>query len=153
MIACAYAKYGRQQLAAGERTWKGGKPVDMFRVAVCGVITALFATQMKTLKEEYRVLILIASGVLTGFLVLDKMKYFADSLKAIEEYVSIDSVYIDCILRMIGITCISEFSAGLCRDSGHEALAEQISMLARLSILSFSVPIVLAVLESIRGLL
>lgn len=127
--------------------------MDMFRIAICGVIAALLATQMRTLHEEYRVFVILAAGLLFTALMLEKITYFVESLREIQKYVSIDSVYMDCILKMIGITCISEFSANLCRDSGHEALAEQISMLARLSILCFSVPIVLAILESIHSLL
>ncbi|MBQ8638022.1 MAG: stage III sporulation protein AD [Lachnospiraceae bacterium] len=125
----------------------------MFKIALCGVVTALLATHLRAVKEEYRLFVILAAGLVFTFWILDKMTWFVDSLKQIQEYTSIDPIYMNCILRMIGITCICEFSANLCRDSGHETLAEQISMLARLVILSFSVPIVLAILESIHGML
>lgn len=127
--------------------------MDMFQIAACGVMAALLATQMKAFREEYRMLVILAAGLLFAVLLVDKISYFVESLIEIERYAAVDSVYMDCILKMIGISCLAEFSANLCRDSGHQALAEQISMLARLSILCFSMPIVLAILETIRDFL
>ncbi len=127
--------------------------MDMFRIALCGVIAALLATQLRSLQEEYRLFVILAAGLLFAGLILEKISYFVEGIREIQRYVAIDTVYMDCILKMLGITCIAEFSAGLCRDTGHDALAEQISMLARLSILSFSMPVVLAILESIRNFL
>lgn len=127
--------------------------MDMFRIAMCGVMAALLAMQLRSLQEEYRLFVILAAGILFAGLMLEKIAYFIEGVREIQRYVAIDTVYMDCIFKMLGITCIAEFSAGFCRDSGHEALAEQISMLARLSILSFSMPVVLAILESIRNFL
>ncbi len=127
--------------------------MDMFRIALFGVMTALLAVQMKSLQEEYRLFVILGAGLLFTGLILEKIAYFVEGIREIQKYVTIDAVYMDCILKMLGITCIAEFSAGFCRDSGHDTLAEQISMLARLSILSFSMPVVLAILESIRNFL
>jgi len=127
--------------------------MDMFQSALFGVVAALLAVQLRSLQEEYRLFVILAAGILFAGLVLDKIAGFVEGIREIQRYVAIDTVYMDCILKMLGITCIAEFSAGICRDSGHDALAEQISLLARLSILSFSMPVVLAILESIRNFL
>ncbi len=127
--------------------------MDMFQIAACGVMTALLATQLGAFREEYRMFVVLAAGILFAVLLVDKISYFVESLREIEEYAAIDDVYMDCILKMIGISCLAEFSANLCRDSGHDSLAQQISMLARLTILCFSMPIVLAILEAVRNFL
>ena len=54
---------------------------------------------------------------------------------------------------MIGITCLGEFTCDFCKDCGQEALGRQISMAARLTILGFSMPIVLAVLKNVSQLM
>ena len=51
---------------------------------------------------------------------------------------------------MIGITYIGQFSAGICKDAGHQATAAQIELFCRLSVLVQSVPILLALLETIQ---
>jgi stage III sporulation protein AD len=52
---------------------------------------------------------------------------------------------------MTGVTYISEFSAGICKDAGYGALAGQIEIFGKLSILALSMPIVLALLETLQG--
>ncbi len=50
---------------------------------------------------------------------------------------------------MVGITYVSEFAANLCRDSGYSAIAGQIEMFAKLSILVVSVPVFGAFLDAV----
>ena len=51
---------------------------------------------------------------------------------------------------MIGITYIAEFSAGICKDAGYGALGTQIEIFGKLSILAVSMPILLALLETLK---
>lgn len=127
--------------------------MDMFQIAVCAVMAALLGALLRMFRDEYRIYVVLAAGILFFGLMLDKLSYFVESLKVIEQFASIDSVYMECIIKMLGITCIAEFSENLCRDSGHEALAQQVSMLAKVSILCFSMPIMRAILETIQGFL
>lgn len=58
--------------------------------------------------------------------------------------------YLTTLIKMIGITYIGQFSAGICKDAGHQATAAQIELFCRLSVLVQSVPILLALLETIQ---
>ena len=53
----------------------------------------------------------------------------------------------------MGITYISDFSANLCRDAGYLAIAGQIEFFGKISILTISTPIILALLDTIAGFL
>ena len=46
---------------------------------------------------------------------------------------------------------MSEFSANLCRDAGYQAVAGQIEMFGKLSILVISMPVLLVLLETLEG--
>ena len=54
---------------------------------------------------------------------------------------------------MIGITYIAEFSSGVCRDAGYQTIAVQIEIFSRLTILALGMPVLLALLETIREFL
>ena len=64
-----------------------------------------------------------------------------------------DSKYVAVLLKMIGITYVAEFSSNLCKDAGYQAAAGQIEMFAKLSILALSMPVLLALLETISQFL
>lgn len=56
-------------------------------------------------------------------------------------------------MKIIGITYIAEFASDICKDAGHAAIANQIQIFGKLSVLAVSMPIVLALLETINGFL
>ena len=50
---------------------------------------------------------------------------------------------------MLGVTYIAEFSSGICRDAGYQTIAQQIEIFGKLTILVLSLPVLLALLETI----
>ena len=54
---------------------------------------------------------------------------------------------------MIGITYIAEFSSGLCKDAGYGSLGSQIEIFGKLSVLAVSMPILLALLDTVQQFL
>lgn len=54
---------------------------------------------------------------------------------------------------MIGITYVAEFASGLCRDAGYASVGAQIEMFGKFSIMAVSMPILLALIETIEGFL
>ena len=56
-------------------------------------------------------------------------------------------------MKMIGITYIAEFASGICKDAGYGSLVSQIEIFGKLSILAVSMPILLALMETVQGFL
>ena len=54
---------------------------------------------------------------------------------------------------MVGITYVAEFSMNVCKDAGYAAIANQIEVFAKISILAVSLPVFVAFLETIGGLI
>ena len=75
-----------------------------------------------------------------------------ETIQRIEAYIRIDSAMVKILVKMIGITYVAEFATGICRDAGFGALGNQIEMFARLSLMAVSVPVLLALLETVEGL-
>ena len=57
------------------------------------------------------------------------------------------------MLKMIGITYIAEFSSGICKDAGYQTIAGQIEIFGKLTILTLGMPVLMALLETIREFL
>ena len=57
------------------------------------------------------------------------------------------------VLKMLGITYVGQFSAGICKDAGYSSIAGQIELFARLSVLAVSMPVLLALLETVHDFL
>jgi stage III sporulation protein AD len=125
----------------------------MIKIALIGVIAVMLAIIFKKGKEEYSLYISIAACVLILLWGISKLEVILDGIGQLQGYIKINKSYIGILIKIIGITYVTEISASLCKDSGYQAVAEQIELVGKLAILAISMPIMLAILETINGFL
>lgn len=121
----------------------------MIKVAVIGVGAAILAAWIKNIKQEYAVWILLGVGVLLSFFVVGKLEMIVEELQFLRSYFSSYGSCLKLLLKIIGITYLAEISADLCKDAGANALASQIELFGKLSILVLCMPIMTSLLETI----
>ncbi len=127
--------------------------MSIITIGIAGIIAVLLAVQIKGVRGEYSACLALAAGCFIFFYGVAKMAGIFDAMKKIQEVVKINSIYLATLLKMTGITYIAEFSAGICKDAGYGAIGSQIEIFGKLSILALSMPIVLALLETLQGFL
>ena len=57
------------------------------------------------------------------------------------------------LFKMIGITYVADFAAGICKDAGYGAISSQIEFSERSRLLATGTPVLLALFETIRSCL
>lgn len=70
-------------------------------------------------------------------------------LEYIAQKGNIKGMYVDTILKIIGIAYIAEFGAQITRDAGLGSVASKIELAGKVFILVLAVPILTAVIETI----
>ncbi|MGN1141872.1 MAG: stage III sporulation protein AD [Lachnospiraceae bacterium] len=127
--------------------------MSMIQVGALGVAGALLAIQFKSGKAEYGIYISIALSILIFFAILSPLKIIIKAIQTIGTYINMDSAYIGTLLKMLGITYIAEFSSNICKDAGYQTIAGQIEVFGKLLILALGTPILLTLLDTIKGFL
>ena len=127
--------------------------MEIVKAAALGISAVLLALQFKQIKEEYGIYIGLAAGLAIFGLALSKVSVVAEGIEKAVALMSVDSKYIRLLIKVAGISYICEFSSSLCRDSGYSSVAAQIEMAGRLSILVMSMPVVMALLDTINSFL
>lgn len=95
----------------------------------------------------------IAICVMIIFISVEKLSAVMEMIEQLYGYINIDNSYLVILFKMVGISYICEFGAGICRDSGYSSVATQINMVGRLTILVVGLPIILSVINSVVGVL
>lgn len=121
----------------------------MIKIAVIGVGAAILAAWIKTIKSEYALWILLASGILVGMAVLLKLETIVEELRFLQKYFASHGSYIKLLVKIIGITYLAEISSDLCKDAGANTLAAQVELFGKLSILVLCMPVISSLLETI----
>ena len=127
--------------------------MTMASIAVIGLTAVILAVQLKAVKGEYGVYLVLCAGLVIFFYGLSKLEAVMEALKRIQACVRIDGVYLGVLMKMIGITYIAEFASGICKDAGYGSLGAQIEIFGKLSMLAVSMPVLLALMETMKGFL
>jgi stage III sporulation protein AD len=123
----------------------------MINVAVIGIIAVLMAITFKKGREEYSLYISIVACFIILLLGIGKLEVILDTINRLQGHIKINKAYIDILIKIIGITYVTEFAASLCKDSGYHAIGDQVELVGKLSILAISMPILLALLDTINN--
>lgn len=127
--------------------------MTIITIAAAGIAAILLAVQMKAVKGEYAVYMVMAAGFFIFFYGTGKLKAILEALEQIQGYIRINSVYLVTLFKMIGITYVAEFASGICKDAGYGSLGSQIEIFGKLSILGISMPILLALFGTLESFL
>ncbi|MBP3579413.1 MAG: stage III sporulation protein AD [Lachnospiraceae bacterium] len=119
----------------------------MLKTALLGILTVLIAMAMRQGKAEFSTFVSFTGSILIAWIAVQLLDGITGSLARLEKLISVDMEYMALLLKMIGVTYLSEFSASLCRDAGYSAVAGQIELVGKLSILTIGMPIVLALFD------
>lgn len=127
--------------------------MDVFKVAAFAVSGVLLALLLRQTKPEYSVFISMVVCICIFLYLLNRMQAVFGYLDQLRAQVPVDGIYLDTILKMLGITYITQFASDLCKDAGYSAISSQIELFARVSILFLSFPVLLALVETIGEVL
>ena len=130
----------------------------LFKIGAVGILVSVLCQVLKhSGREEQAFLASLAGLVLVLFCILagtvGKMQYLLGMLAQMKSYLPVDSSYLNTLLKMLGITYVGQFSAGICKDAGYSSIAGQIELFARLAVLAVSMPVLLALLETVHDFL
>ncbi len=125
----------------------------MLVIGIFGIAVVMIAMGFKTIKPEYSTLISVTGCI---FIFIFSLSRIGDIIVMIEKVSSLTAIsrgYIKILLKITGIAFVSEISSDISRDCGYTAVANQIIIFGKLSILVMSLPVFVELISSIGNLL
>lgn len=130
-----------------------GVLMGIVKIGVIGVLGALLAILFKSGKSEYGIYISVALSIVVFAAIAGRLELIIETVRRIGGQIQLHNSYINTLLKMLGVTYVAEFSAALCKDAGYQTIAQQIEIFSKLTILALSMPVLLALLETIQAFL
>ena len=126
---------------------------EIIKIAMLGIAGVLFAIQFRQQRPEYAMLIGFALSVLVFSYVLGLAGKVLEEFSGLQQYLGDSAGYLGILMKVVGLTYLCEFSAGICKDAGFAAVSDQIEILGKLSVLFAGLPILLSVIRQIYSIM
>lgn len=127
--------------------------MEIFQIGIIGIIASILIIIIKKDTPYIAICISIAVGVIIFLMILPKIEKVISFLFNIIEELDLSFNYISIILKIIGISYISEFCSQICIDAGQSSIASKIEICGKVFIMLISIPIVMELIELVTKLM
>ncbi|MDR3592998.1 MAG: stage III sporulation protein AD [Negativicutes bacterium] len=127
--------------------------MEIVQIVGLGFIVTLLILIIRGQRPEMAVLLSITLATIIFLLVLAKLSVVLNLFRDLAEKAGVNQLYLNTILKIIGIAYITEFGAQVCRDAGEGAVAGKIEFAGKVLVMVMAIPIIALVLETIIRLL
>lgn len=121
--------------------------MDIFKVICIGLTGGILAVILKQYKNEYALLLGLATAALILFMTLDTVESAIGQIRLITERSGVDMRYFTAVMKVVGVAYITQFGAQLLRDGGENAIAMKVELAGKVFILGLTMPIITDFLE------
>ena len=125
----------------------------MVKIAVLGLVTIFLTMIAGSVKREYGIAVMIGAALLLGVYSISSIEMVVTRIREFESAIGLEKEYLDILLRMLGIAYLTQFVVSLCRDAGNGAVAGQISIVGKISMMFVSFPVLEALLKTLGDML
>lgn len=116
--------------------------MDVFKIVGIALTGTVLSLAVKEYRQELSVCIGIITGIILLFSVADGLYGIFLETENIILKAGVKTEYLTAILKVVGISFITQFSAEVCRDAGQNAIASKLEISGKILILTFTLPII-----------
>jgi stage III sporulation protein AD len=126
--------------------------MDILRIAGLALLGSFTAMLLKGSKGEFSMLVGLAMALLVcGYVVVNLLEVVT-SIEGLWNRVAGDTEFLHILLRIVGITYISDLTSGICKECGYGVLAGQVAVAGKMGVLLAGFPIFMNLLEFVMEL-
>lgn len=127
--------------------------MEIIKIIGIGLISLIIIIILKQYKPEFAIYVSLAAGILILTMSFQELAGIITLLKSIGNRTSVNNQFILLLLKITGIAILTEFAVSICNDSGETAIGTKIDIGGKIMIISISIPIITALLETVLKVL
>lgn len=125
--------------------------MDVVKIGILGLAGVMLALQFKAVRPEISIYIGLAIGIIIFSFTVDGLIAVFEKMQTLQKYVKSGEGYWGVLIKAVGVTYICEFTASVCKDAGYGAVAGQIEIFGKLTVLFMGMPALFAIIENINA--
>ena len=132
---------------------KGAVRIEIIQIVGLGLVATFLAAVLNQHKSSITSLFIVFVGSVMFLILIDQIHSILQMIERVASEAKVSNVYVETLLKIIGIAYIAEFGAQITKDAGQGAIASKIELAGKILILVMAIPILTVVIETILGFL
>ena len=127
--------------------------MSFFKILCAVIIGVLLAIKLKGMGNALWMYLSIALSLFVLIYAVNRLSFVFDFLNEVMDEIGLESGYFEILIKIVGISYLCEFTANICRESGFVSVASQVEIGGKLTMMVLSMPILVAIVEMITGVM
>ena len=126
--------------------------MDVMKMAGLSVFAAVAAVILRRLRPEMGMAVSLAAGIMLLALAAPLLSEVVGGLFALAKQGGVGDTYLQQLLKIAGISLLTDFAAQTCRDAGEDGLAMKTELAGRVMLISLALPAMRTLLTRLLAL-
>ncbi|OEF98433.1 stage III sporulation protein AD [Desulfuribacillus alkaliarsenatis] len=127
--------------------------MEILHIVSFGLVATILVILLKEQKPQIAFLLAIITGISIFIFLIGQIAVIIQTIERLALESNIDIVFLETILKIIGIAYIAEFGAQISRDAGEGTIANKIELAGKILIMVLALPIIAVIIETVIQLL
>ena len=127
--------------------------MDIIKIIGIAFIAVIIIVILKQYRPEFAIYASIIAGVLILTLASGTLSGIINMINSISSKTNINSDFLVILIKITGIAILTEFAVSICKDSGESAIASKVDTGGKVIIISMSIPIINALIDTVVKIL
>lgn len=126
--------------------------MEVLQAVGIGLIATLLVTVIKQDRPDMAIQVSVVAGIFIFALLISRIYAVVELLSTLSDRYNVNIEGFSVLLKVIGISYLTEFGVQVAQDAGERAIAGRIELAGKVAIITVSIPILIAILELIAGI-
>ena len=126
--------------------------MNIISICVLALVTAVIAVMIKQKNSEIALMLSISCGVIILVSILSQISEIISTVNSIVAASNMNIEYIKILLRVIGISLLTEFAVSVCKEAGQQGIASNVLLAGKIMITVISLPLYSEILNTVMSL-
>lgn len=127
--------------------------MEIIQVVGLGLVATFLILVIKEQKPVFAFLLATFVGIIIFISLAAKLAEVIGVLQNLATQARVNNLFLETILKIIGIAYIAEFGAQVTRDAGQGSIASKIELAGKVLIMVMAIPIITVIIETIVQIL
>lgn len=116
--------------------------MDIMRIIAVGIVGSVLAVTVREYKPELAIGVAGVTGIIILISAAEGIRDVFSEVESIMRLTRLDFRYFNSVLKVVGVSYLTEYGSELCRDSGHASVAVKIELCGKICIMLFTLPVI-----------
>lgn len=126
--------------------------MNIITICAVAIVSAVTAVAIKKYNCETALMLSIACGVILLMSVISFAANILQTVNTIAAASDMDVEYIKILLKVIGICIVTELAVSVCKESGQQTIAANVTLAGKILIMVTSLPLYSEILNTVVSL-